>query len=410
MHNRSERLPGGGLVRYLTAAILARAADAGAGLGLILLALDPPTHLNAPGRTSGLLVGALTAPHLLGPLVARRLDTAADIRPALATAFGLYAVALATAAATLGALPVVVTLSLVAVAGATGPLLTGGLSSQLGDIADGSGVDRRRAEGWDAITFGVAGTAGPVAVAALATVLGPRPALFAVSALVAVAALLALRLPPRAAREQVAAVPPDPGSAVLIIARRGPLRRVTYATMATALSGAALTLLAVTLGNDLGHRHGSGALLAAMFGVGNLVGSLVVTAFPLRGEPEKLTTLSVYAIAVAYVLCALAPSYPMALAAFVLAGVVNAPFFTATLAARDRYAPDGGRARVFVTVAGLKVAAGSLGSVLAGAVVAAAGPRWPIAAGAALTALAALATTLERLRTKATAGVPRLVP
>ena len=48
---------------------------------------------------------------------------------------------------------------------------------------------------------------------------------------------------------------------------------------------------------------------------------------------------------------------------------------------------------------GLKVAAVSLGSVLAGGVVATAGPRWPIAAGAALTGLAALITTLDRLRT-----------
>ena len=72
------------------------------------------------------------------------------------------------------------------------------------------------------------------------------------------------------------------------------------------------------------------------------------------------------------------------------------------------YAPDGSRARVFVTVAGLKVAAGSLGSVVAGALVATAGPRWLIGAGAAVTATAALVTTLERLRTKRAEPVPRL--
>lgn len=216
------------------------------------------------------------------------------------------------------------------------------------------------------------------------------------------AAVLALLLPTGAAREQAEAIPVDSGGAVLIIARTGPPRRVTYATMATSLAGAALTLLAVPLGAEMSHRHGAGALLATVFGVGTLVGALLVTAFPLRGEPEKLTSANVYVIAAAYALCAVAPTYSVALAAFTLAGMPNAPFVTAPLAARDRYSPDGSRARVFVTVAGLEVAAGSLGSVLAGGLVVSAGPRLPVAAGATLTGLAALLTSLGRLAGSAT--------
>jgi hypothetical protein len=91
----------------------------------------------------------------------------------------------------------------------------------------------------------------------------------------------------------------------------------------------------------------------------------------------------------------LAPSYPLALAAFALAGASNAPFFTATLAARSRYSPAAARAQVFVSLAGVKVAMASAGTALAGAA-AGAGPRVLLAAGAALTLGAPCATLLDR--------------
>lgn len=386
------------LSRYMLAAMLVRGADAGAGLGLILLALDPATGLARPGATSGLLVAALTFPHLLGPLVARRLDSARDARPALAGAFAGYALALAAATAALGHLPIPMTLALVAAAGLCGPLLTGGLSSQLAGIVGAGGPAQRRVEGWDAITFGVAGTAGPALIATSATLSSARVALFAVSSLVLLAAAVTMLLPARPPVDPAAEAPPSAWRAVRTVIRSGPLRRVTYATMATSMTGAALTLLVVSLGGQLSHRHGAGAFLATAFGVGNLLGSLAVTARPLRGEPERLTTRAVFAIAVAYGLCAVAPSYPLALAAVAVAGAVNAPFFTATLAARSQYAPPGSRAQVFVSVADLKVAAGALGSAAAGALLGVTGARTLIAIGAAGTALAASATVLERAR------------
>jgi hypothetical protein len=57
------------LVRYLAAATLVRAADGGAAVGLVLL--------GGP-RLGGLLAACLTAPHLVGPALARRLDSARD--------------------------------------------------------------------------------------------------------------------------------------------------------------------------------------------------------------------------------------------------------------------------------------------------------------------------------------------
>jgi MFS family permease len=73
-------------------------------------------------------------------------------------------------------------------------------------------------------------------------------------------------------------------------------------------------------------------------------------------------------VALTFAACGVAPSYPLAAAAFIAGGLVNGPFFAATLAARTEYAPAGGRAQVFVTMAAAKVAASAAGAAIAGAV------------------------------------------
>jgi hypothetical protein len=175
----------------------------------------------------------------------------------------------------------------------------------------------------------------------------------------------------------------------------GPLRRVGFATLLTALSLGGLPVLAVALAAVLHAPGGAGATLVAAFGAGNLAGSLLLTAFPLRGEPEVQTARHVALMGAALALCALAPSFPLALAAFAALGASNAPFFTATLAARERYAPPGARAQVFVSLAGAKVAFVSLGTALAAAA-AGLGARPLLGAAAALTALGAAVATLDR--------------
>jgi predicted MFS family arabinose efflux permease len=284
----------------------------------------------------------------------------------------------------------------VALAFACGPLLTGGLSSRLAGLAAPGETAQRRAQGWDAVSYGVGGTAGPAAVAALAGLVGPLPALLALAGAAGSAAALTLTLP-RAEARGAGGREALPVRAVLrLIAGHGPLRRVTVATTVTSLSlGAVPAVIAVVLGSTLRAGPGAGAALAAAFGLGNLAGSLAVTVLPLRGEPELLTIRGVVAMAGALALCALAPSYPLALAAFALAGAVNAPFFTATLAARSRYSPAAARAQVFVSMAAGKVAAGAVGGALAAAAIGA-GPRTLLAAGAALTLAAAALCAADR--------------
>jgi predicted MFS family arabinose efflux permease len=175
----------------------------------------------------------------------------------------------------------------------------------------------------------------------------------------------------------------------------GPLRRVTYPTMITALLLGGISVVAVQLAPRLGHPAASGAVLAAALGIGNLVGSIAVTVRPLGGEPERLTALFVAVIAATLLLASVMPSFPLALGAFFLIGVANAPFFAATLAARSEYAPAGGRAQLFVAIAAFKIAAGSAGTALAGAL-SDVGPRSMMVVGAALLVLTAMATVIDR--------------
>ncbi len=395
--------PAGPLPRYLLAATMARTADGGAGLGLVLLALAPASHLDHPGPTAGLLVAGLSAPHLAGPFVARRLDRARDGRRVLAIAFAAYAVLLAAGAVLLGRAPLPLVGGCVVLAGTCGPLLTGGLSSRVTDLAADTGQGQRRgqrraqrrAQGWDAVTYGLGGTAGPALVAATAAVTGALTAVLVLCAGALVAAGLTLTLPEDRRSEADATQALTVRAAIALVARTGPLRRVTYTTMVNAAVCGGLSLLAVTLGRALSSWPSAGATLAATFGAGNLLGSMALTARPLRGEPERLTIRCLAVLSAIYACCAAAPTYLLAVIAFTVAGAANAAMFTATLAARAEYSPPTARAQIFVSVSGLKVGAVAAGTALAGAFVSH-GPRTLLGAGAVAAATAVAATWLER--------------
>ncbi|MEU5261654.1 MFS transporter [Amycolatopsis sp. NPDC021455] len=370
-----------GLVRYLTAAVLVRGADSGTTVGLLLLAAD--RHLSA--AVGGLLVAALNAPHLVGPWLAARLDRARDRRWLLAAAYLLYGLALAAGALTIGSLAAV---GAVAVAGCCGPLLTGGLSSVLGDLGAG-----RRRRGWDALTYGVGGTAGPAAAAGLTALGGPLDAVLgpAVAAGVGGALVLTLPLAAREPAREVAGL--RAGLAVLV--RKPALRRVTVLTLLAAVELGALPVVAVRFGSELHGSAAAGATLTVAYGAGSLLGSALVTAWPLRGEPALLAARLFGAMAVATALCALAPGYVSAVAGFGVLGLLNATSFTATLTARGGYAPAGAQAQVFVTSAGLKVAMAAAGAALAGAA-SGLGGRGLLLGAASTTGLAVVLAWVDR--------------
>lgn len=126
--------PGGrrwALARYVFAATLVRSADGGAVVAIVLLA----HAAGLPGWVSGLLGASITAPHLLGPFIARRLDTTPDGRTVIAVCAVAHGVLLGVAALLLPVTWVIWPALLLVVSGLFGPMLTGGVSSRLPSIA-----------------------------------------------------------------------------------------------------------------------------------------------------------------------------------------------------------------------------------------------------------------------------------
>lgn len=88
------------------------------------------------------------------------------------------------------------------------------------------------------------------------------------------------------------------------------------------------------------------------------------------------------------------PGFVTSLVAFGLAGIANSLFFAATLAARSEYAPAEARGQVLIWVGALKIAAGSAGTAVAGALI---GVTWlPVVVVAGLTAVSAAVCAVER--------------
>ena len=205
--------------RYAFAATVARTADAGAAVGVVLLAAGGAGGV----RLGGLLAAALTAPHLLGGRIGRLVDRARDPRRPLAAGCVGYAAALATATGALRlGLPAVGGGALV-VAGACGPLLTGGFSSLTG----GLGGCPERARGIDTLTYGVSGVVGPAAVAGLAALTSPAASLLLLAGATLVAAVGTRWLPP----VRVSTAAPVPGG------RSGPTRSTAPVSAVASAAG-----------------------------------------------------------------------------------------------------------------------------------------------------------------------------
>jgi MFS family permease len=379
-------------VGFCVTGVGVRMVDAGAGVGLLLLA---ESRIGTPSaaRTGGLLVALFTLPHLAGPMLARRLDLARDHRRFLGAVFAAVGVLLAMSTWAMGRLSTAVVGVIVVLAGLGGPMLTGGLSSRLADLVPPHERAQRRAQGLDAAVYGVAATAGPALVASLSGWASPATAVLTLCGMALVSALVVQTLPRVPARDTSAV--PRVADVLPLVVLDPPLRRVNYATMVTAAALAGLSVVVLQLAGRYGVTASTAAVLLAVMGAGNLVASLVLSAFPLTGEPDRVTTRQVALLGACLGLCALAPSFGWGLAAFALLGAATAPFVTATFSARNVYAPPAARAQVFVTLAALKITAASAGTALCGLLVGL-DPRTLMAAGGAVVLLTAAATVVDR--------------
>ncbi len=152
--------------------------DAGAGLGIVLLAVSRyGTAQRCRDRRRPRRCADAHAP--ARSLGGRLVDAADDARRPLALGCVWYATLLLGGAALLRSGRPWPAAACLLAAGAAGPLLTGGLSSLVRRLA-GSPARARSA---DALTYGVAGTAAPGLVAAVAVVWTPLGAVATTAAL-----------------------------------------------------------------------------------------------------------------------------------------------------------------------------------------------------------------------------------
>jgi hypothetical protein len=379
----------GALARYVTAATLARTADGGAVVAIVLLV----TTGGGPGWLAGLLGACITAPHLLGPLVARSLDSCRDGRVLIAGACVVHGATLA-AAVLLYPTAWQVTGILLVLSGLVGPLLTGGISSRLPAIAGPDQASQRRAQGWDVATYGIGGTIGPSLVAAVSAWAGATVAALILAAATFAAAAF-VRLLPFVPPPAVAGDVPTPVQTLRQMAVTGRLRRMLYLTVTVAFSVAALPIAAVASTAMFQVQPAVAGVLTAAYGLGGLAGSAAVMVRPLRGDADRLVTRLAGLMAAALAVAAVSASFVPAAVAYAVAGVMNSYFFAATLAARSEFAPPQVRGQVFVWVGALKIAAGSAGTAAAGAAITGE-PRLPLFLVSALILAVAGASVLDR--------------
>lgn len=352
-----------GLVRYAFAAMLARIADGGGVLAVILLCQSSEQY----SAVTGWLAACITLPHMLGPFVARSIDTARDGRKVIVAACLSYAGLTGLLTATFGHVPIFLTALLLIAAGLCGPLLTGGISTFLPAIAGPDRRSQRRAQGLDVATYGFGGTLGPSAVAGISAWFSPSAAFYLLAMGTVMSAFFIMRLPVSSEthdgeRKLVSGAIATMG----LMIRDMRLRQTLYLTMAVAFAVAVLPVIAVNMADVLGISVTTAAFLTVAYGAGNLAGSLCLMLIPLRGEPDRLMLNTGWMIVAGLLSIFMVSSFLLLFICFLITGMLNSTFFAATLAARSEYSPPFCRGQVYVWVGAMKITAGSFGTAVAG--------------------------------------------
>ncbi|MEV4284540.1 MFS transporter [Nonomuraea bangladeshensis] len=396
------------LWRYLAGAAAARTADEMSGPALLIAGL---AVTGSPVVASWLLAGLTVSAAAGGPLLGVLLDRARRPGRLLAGCLVAYAGGLLVIVSGLGRLPEAALVAVAVAAGLVGPALTGGWTSQIPAVAvaarsgraggpSGSDAARLgRANALDAMTYNVAGLAGP----ALAGVIAGGPVAVLVCVVLLVAALpAAWALPASAGVKTRSGVGEELREGFGAILGNPVLLRATAGSMVSCAGTAMLVVSAPVLGERLTGSTGLGALLLAVTAACGLAANALVAR--ARG-PRRWDALLVWGTAVAGVGMLLAAAagvsgaYWVAVVAAGVVGLGEGPQLTALFSVRHREAPARLRAQVFTTGASLKITSFAVGSAVAG-------PLAAYSVGAALLAGAAAQAVAVAVLT---AGRPRSV-
>jgi MFS family permease len=347
--------------QYLSAAVLARIADEGARVSLVLLALDRA----GSAAIGGTMVAALLVPHVVAaPLVGVLVDRARQPRWVLAAAMLIFAGSLFSAAALIGDAPLWLIYVLLLVGGCCGPALTGGLTSQLPALV-GKGKTPR-AFGLDSLFYNVASMVGPAVAGVTAAAISPAAAQYVLAASAAAGALGVASLPLPTRTHPSSSTRVDLLSGVREIVRQPTLRTLTLTSSLGQIGPGGLAVVAAVLATSQHKPAGSGLLLTAV-AVGAFIGSLLWTWRPIAVDHAPLVTaISMIGIGIPIAIAAFAPSLEATAVLFGLSGVFIGPFGSALFLSRTQYAGPAVRTQVFTIGAGLKVTASALGAALIG--------------------------------------------
>ena len=351
------------LLRYVTAAILARMATGGAPIALVLLG----QHYQISGKMTGLLIACLSAPHILGPVYGRWLDSGR--LPGLIISAATLMFPLSFVLAGWGFAHQAMPLSILALllCGCCSSFMMGGLSSQLTKLTAEDINSRRHAQSWDTATYGLGLTFGPMLIGTISTQYHIDSAIWLLMVLPVIASLIILVTCPAAnSTEHKQKIVPGFRQIIASFFASLPLKRTLVMTMAGSFSVAALPVISVYLAEHWHQEAQAGAWLVTSYGVGCLTGAGLLLLRPMRADAVMLLGNLGWLLLATLLFILLSNNYLMGLMAYWLCGTVNSCFFAATLAARTEHAPTEAAAQIYLWVAAAKISAASLGAFAAG--------------------------------------------
>jgi len=350
-------------VPYLSASTPLRLASAGSSAAIPVLALQE-VHSVAVG---GGLVAASLAPSILAaPVAGALLDRSRHPTRLMILSGVVTAVAFALTAL-LGIVPTPLVALVLVAAGAVTPFFMGGMSSFVTDAVRGS---PERAFGADALSYNIGSVAGPALVAAVLVVPGAgRVALLVLAgaAVVGTVGCALLRMPPHPANPDRAGVAREIVQGSRFLATHRPIAVVTASGALSQVGQGALPIAAIGIADAATRHAGDAAWIVTGFAVGALVGSLAVTAWPIRRVPAPVVMAVAFAATGALALAAAAGSpFPVVIGLVGLSGVATGPGVAAMLLLRTRNSPRALRSQVFTVAAGLRATGAAVGAGLAG--------------------------------------------
>ena len=354
------------LVRYILTAILVRTSTGGSAVAIILLSRS----YGADGVLAGALTACLTAPHIFGPLYGRKLEKANNPFAVIALSCLLFFLFFQLAIASLEWSQLWLTFVSLLICGACSSFLMGGLSTQVNCLVEDDTRVRRKAQSWDAVTYGIGLTLGPMLIAVISEVYTTKFAVSVLMGLPIFASLLLLSLPkPRRHKTSSNKTVPNIKQVVTILWQTPALKTTLLMTSGASFSFAALPVLAVYFSEAFLQGQEQGAYLVTLYGVGCLCGAASLIIKPLQKDALTLLRNVGSLLVVCLVFVAISSSFTASMAAYWLCGVVNSVFFTVTIAARSEYSPEQGAAQIYMWVAAAKITAASLGALVAGLLV-----------------------------------------